>query len=54
MDIEGPLKIGVLDKGDGTGWELHLDFREDFRGLNPGGSTENPRRIIRSVDGARE
>lgn len=34
MDIEGPLKIGVLDKGDGTGWELHIDFRDDFRGLD--------------------
>lgn len=34
MDIEGPLKIGVLDNPETTGWELHLDFTDDFKALD--------------------
>ena len=33
MEILGPLTIGVVDKLDGPGRELHLAFREDFRRL---------------------
>lgn len=34
MLIEGPLKISVVDKADGLGRELHLDFTNDFRSLS--------------------
>lgn len=33
MDIAGPVKIGVLDKADGQGRELHFDFRPEYRAL---------------------
>jgi len=33
MEINGPLKIGVLETPDRQGWELHLDFRPEFRAL---------------------
>jgi hypothetical protein len=33
MEIKGPIRIGVLDKEDGTSRELHISFREDFRQL---------------------
>lgn len=33
MEIKGPLKIGVIDNDDGSR-ELHLDFTNEFRGLN--------------------
>jgi len=33
MDIDGPLKIGVLDREDGRTRELHVEFRESFREL---------------------
>jgi len=34
MDIEGPIKIGVLDREDGSGRELHINFRDEFRALD--------------------
>lgn len=34
MDIEGPIKIGVLDREDGSGRELHISFRDEFRALD--------------------
>jgi hypothetical protein len=33
MDIEGPIRVGVVDKDDGSGRELHLDFSDNFRQL---------------------
>ncbi|GMR17762.1 MAG: hypothetical protein BMS9Abin33_0155 [Gammaproteobacteria bacterium] len=36
MDIEGPIRVGVVDKDDGTGRELHLDFSDNFRQLSDG------------------
>jgi len=36
MDIEGPVRVGVVDKDDGTGRELHLDFSDNFRRLSDG------------------
>lgn len=32
-EINGPLKIGVLETAGQAGWELHIDFRPEFRGL---------------------
>jgi len=34
MEIKGPLKIGVIDNDDGSR-ELHLDFTDEFRSLEP-------------------
>lgn len=34
MEIDGPIKIGVLETPDRQGWELHLDFRPEFRALS--------------------
>jgi hypothetical protein len=33
MEIAGPLTIGLVEKLDGPGRELHIGFREDFRRL---------------------
>jgi hypothetical protein len=33
MEIAGPLTIGVVDKLDGVGRELHIGFTEEFRRL---------------------
>ena len=34
MLIEGPLKIGVLKHQDRPGYELHIDFADDFKSLD--------------------
>ena len=34
MEIQGPIKIGVLDNPETTGWELHLDFTDEFKKLD--------------------
>lgn len=31
MDINGPLKIGVIDAADTPGWELQVSFTEAFK-----------------------
>lgn len=31
MDIEGPLKIGIIDSPDTPGWELEVKFTDDFK-----------------------
>ncbi|MDH5648992.1 MAG: hypothetical protein OEY67_04985 [Gammaproteobacteria bacterium] len=33
MKIEGPLKIGVIDNGNGAGHQLEIKFTEAFQGL---------------------
>ena len=33
MEISGPLTVGLVEKLDGLGRELHLGFREEFRRL---------------------
>lgn len=33
MEISGPLTIGLVEKLDGLGRELHIGFREEFRRL---------------------
>lgn len=33
MEISGPLTIGVVEKLEGPGRELHIGFRDDFRRL---------------------
>ena len=36
MRIDGPFQIGVVERDDGTGRELHLEFSDDFRRLDVG------------------
>lgn len=31
MDINGPLKIGVIDSPDTPGWELQVTFTDEFK-----------------------
>lgn len=31
MDIQGPIKIGVLNDPETTGWELQMNFSDDFK-----------------------
>ena len=31
MDINGPLKIGVIDSPDTPGWELQVSFTDEFK-----------------------
>lgn len=31
MDIQGPIKIGVVDDPETSGWELHMNFTDDFK-----------------------
>ena len=33
MDINGPMRIGVLQTDGAAGWELHFDFRDEFQAL---------------------
>jgi hypothetical protein len=33
MEIRGPLKIAVAETPGQGGWELHIDFRPEFRDL---------------------
>jgi hypothetical protein len=33
MDINGPMRIGVLETGGASEWELHFDFRDEFQVL---------------------
>ena len=33
MEINGPLKIGVVETPGQAGWELHIDIRPEFRNL---------------------
>lgn len=34
MDINGPMRIGVLQTDKAVGWELHFDFRDEFQALD--------------------
>jgi hypothetical protein len=31
VDIQGPIKIGVLNDPETTGWELQMNFSDDFK-----------------------
>jgi hypothetical protein len=46
MLIEGPLKIGVLDRTDSPGRELHFTFTPEFRHLEPSAQGEEMRRYL--------
>lgn len=34
MEITGPLTIGIAESSAGTGHEIHIDFKPDFRVLD--------------------
>ncbi|WP_456406470.1 transcriptional regulator [Thiolapillus sp.] len=44
MDINGPLKIGVIDSPDTPGWELQIKFTDDFKSA----SLENQGKIFQA------
>jgi len=31
VDIQGPIKIGVVNDPETTGWELQMNFTDDFK-----------------------
>jgi hypothetical protein len=46
MLIEGPLKVGVLDRTDAPGRELHFTFTPEFRHLDPSAQGAEMRRYL--------
>jgi hypothetical protein len=52
MEITGPLTIGVVDKLDGLGRELHIGFREEFRRLPLRAQGEEFRAYVADLAGA--
>ena len=52
MEISGPLNIGVVDKLDGLGRELHIGFREEFRRLSLAAQGEEFRAYVADLAGA--
>jgi len=46
MLIEGPLKIGVVDRTDTPGRELHFSFTPEFRRLEPAAQGEEMRSYL--------
>lgn len=52
MEISGPLTIGVVDKLDGLGRELHLGFGEEFRRLPLSRQGEEFRAYVSTLAGA--
>ena len=49
MDITGPLRIGVLQAEGPSGWELHFDFRDEFRALDLARQGEEFRRYLATL-----
>jgi len=47
MDIDGPVKIGVMDKQDGR--ELHFDFRPEYRALGIREQVEQMRNYLNTL-----
>ena len=52
MEISGPLTIGLVEKLDGLGRELHLGFREEFRRLPLSAQGEAFRAYVADLTGA--
>lgn len=52
MEISGPLTIGLVEKLDGLGRELHLGFREEFRRLPLTAQGEAFRAYVADLTGA--
>jgi len=46
MDINGPMRIGVLQTDGAAGWELHFDFRGEFQALDLPQQAEDFRRYL--------
>jgi len=51
MKIQGPLKIGLLDRPEGPGRELHLSFTPEFRNLDLGAQGQSFRRYVAELRG---
>ena len=52
MLIEGPFKLGIVEKEDSTDRELHLDFTEPFRQFDVPGREAALRDYIASLSHA--
>jgi hypothetical protein len=52
MEISGPLTIGLVDKLDGLGRELHVGFREEFRRLPLAAQGEEFRAYVADLSAA--
>lgn len=40
MDIQGPVKVGVVEPSADGNYELHIDFTEDFKAMGLAGQGE--------------
>lgn len=49
MDINGPMRIGVLQTDGAAGWELHFDFRDEFQALDLQRQAEEFRRYLSTL-----
>lgn len=49
MDINGPMRIGVLQTDGAAGWELHFDFREEFQAVELSQQAEEFRRYLTTL-----
>jgi hypothetical protein len=52
MEISGPLTIGLVEKLEGPGRELHIGFREDFRRLPLAAQGERFRDYLEELNAA--
>ena len=52
MEISGPLTIGVVEKLDGPGRELHIGFQEAFRRLPLAAQGDQFRAYLAELDAA--
>lgn len=51
MEISGPVTVGVVEKDDAIGYELHVAFLKEFQGLS---SAEQPVALGRYINELRK
>ncbi len=50
MDINGPMRIGVLQTDGAAGWGLHFDFRDEFQALDLSLQAEEFQRYLTTLE----
>lgn len=52
MDIEGPLKVGVVEPSPDGSYELHITFADDFRQADLAAQGDSFRQYLAALDAA--
>ena len=52
MDINGPIKVGVVEPSPEGNYELHIDFTDDFKAAELTAQGENFRSYLTELDAA--